>query len=372
VHIFYSGSSNSSQCYLPEQALKDVNDGRGPCLMLNHDEIYHKQATTIRRFMEYEKQKKGHENDSQRVFMHFFDSGAFGVYNKKVKKRFVTLEQRIRLPRDEVYAYYHKPAFWKRVDAYAKFVKKHKVACDYYANLDVLYNPELSWEVQQYLEKEHGLKPVPIIHSGTHIKWIVHYLDRGYKFLGLGGFGQQRMTSKDYLAWANRVFKIICPLPKRLPIVRVHGFAMTNYSLLMRFPWWSVDSATWAKAAAYGHVYIPYERGGEFIFSRQPMMLTSSTEMSQRTQKTRPAGEDHFCGHAQLEKDSIVKWLAHLGIPMGEVDTDGDMKKWGVLSHYGARKKANLRFFEALEKSLPKWPWEFVPGRERASFNLQG
>ena len=34
--------------------------------------------------------------------------------------------------------------------------------------------------------------------------------------------------------------------------VLLHGLAMTGLSLMFQYPWYSVDSATWAKTAAFG------------------------------------------------------------------------------------------------------------------------
>jgi hypothetical protein len=383
---------------MAEMYLAEANGGKGPCIMLTHDEIYHNKSHATRRFANIEKRRLGELDNGERVWKHFLDSGAFGLYAREVKQKAInglfdarqleefknmTAAERSAFKRanswlfrqasKSSYKYYHSPGFWERVDTYAKFVKEHKIACDYYANLDVIYNPKLTWKVQQYLEDEYKLEPVPVIHSGTPLKWVHHYLDKGYDFIGLGGFGGSKYISAEaYMLWASKIYQIICPPPKRVPIVKVHGFAMTNFDLLSRFPWWSVDSATWTKAASYGSIYVPQQRGGRYVFNVKPHMLTTSCEASSRTKLLRSADGAHLRALPPEKKRIITRWLDRLGVPLGSVDKWGDMKERGVLSHYSARMEANLRYFEYLEKSLPTWPWPYLQtGRERTTFSIK-
>lgn len=135
------------------------------------------------------------------------------------------------------YDWYDTQEFWDYVDSYAAFVTKYKKYMDYYANVDVIYDPERSWKVLKYLEKEHGLNPVPVIHYGASLKWVEKHIEAGYDLLGIGGLGQGA-TKNTYKVWANEVFKVICPLPSRMPVVRTHGFAMTSYDLMLSYPFW--------------------------------------------------------------------------------------------------------------------------------------
>lgn len=153
----------------------------------------------------------------------FLDSGAHSLYSKYAK--------------GGDYSYFDSSDFWAYLDDYALWIKKYPHAFDYYANVDVIYNPELSWKVLKFLEQEHGLNPVPVIHSRTALKWVHKHLEAGYKYIGLGGLGQLT-TKSQYYAWADSVFSILCPKSNDYhPIVDVHGFAMTSYDLLVRYPW---------------------------------------------------------------------------------------------------------------------------------------
>src|SRR5262245_14430222 len=43
--------------------------------------------------------------------------------------------------------FHETDAFWEYVDGYAAFVKEHEEEIDYYVNVDVIFDPEMSWRV---------------------------------------------------------------------------------------------------------------------------------------------------------------------------------------------------------------------------------
>lgn len=278
----------------------------------------------------------------------FLDSGAFTLYVKNVKLTQVELAKKADNAKD--FAYFKTKEFWEYVDAYAAFVKQHQAYVQYYSNVDVIYNPEITWEVQQYLEQEHGLKPVPVVHFRTKLKWIKHYMEHGYDYLGLGGFAQ-KVSSLRYVEWADPVFDVICDNPKRLPQIKTHGFAVTSFRLLLRYPWYSVDSSSWTKAAAFGQIYMPLYEKGRFVFSRErkPLSITVSGISLNKT---------HVRRHEQQLK-IIKRWLDEINVPLGRVDANGEELEWGVVSNYYARSAANMVFFQRMADSLPKYPWPF-------------
>lgn len=157
----------------------------------------------------------------------FLDSGAHSLFTREVIKK----------KHRAGYSFYESKKFWAYVDAYANFVKRHKKDIDFYVNVDAIFNPQKSWEVLKYLEQEHGLSPLPVIHHGTDLKWLDRHLEAGYTYIGLGGLGQE-VSTREYFAWANQVYERICPAPSHLPLVKTHGFAMTGYDLIVRYPWY--------------------------------------------------------------------------------------------------------------------------------------
>jgi hypothetical protein len=270
---------------------------------------------------------KGKERRCKRFFL---DSGAHSLYTLHV----------IEEGHKNGYKWYKSKEFIRYVDSYAKFLKENKDGIDFYANVDIIFNPKMTWQVQKYMEDKHGLSPVPLIHYGTPMEWVDKYVEAGYSLLGVGGLGQE-VTMRAYINWGDRLFERLCQSPSRLPRVRTHGFAMTSFPLMARWPWWSVDSASWAKLAGYGSIYVPHRRNGKWDFGLQPYMIA----FSHRLQPS--------------EKRIVFDWLDYVNVPFGS-RKEGTTERYGVISEYNARAVANARFFQKLAEWLPKYPWPFT------------
>lgn len=297
----------------------------------------------------------------------FLDSGAHSLFNEHVSavntKRGATA-YRYSFYADQTTGRFTK-GFRAYLDAYAAFVRKYQGGMDFYVTVDAIYNPEISWKSLKYLEQQHGLNPVPVIHGRTPMKWLEKHLDAGYEYIGLGGMGQQD-TWETYKQWADAMFSRICPASnKHLPTVRVHGFAATGYLTLIRYPWYSVDSSSWAKASGFGgSLYIPHRRNGKWDFSTKPYTLPFSFRSTAAT-KTK----GHFLTMSKGEQAVILDWLKEIDMPLGKIDDKtGAMLEYGVFSTYHAAATANVKFFNRLVEWLPEWPWAFKPGVVRNKF----
>lgn len=281
----------------------------------------------------------------------FLDSGAHSLYMKHARPilggsrqyRYYSLDGKTLTKR-----------FRKYLDTYAAFVLKHKDVLDVYASVDVIFNPELSWTSLKYLE-DKGLKPLPVVHDGTPLEWTVKYVESGYKYLGVGGVGQES-SRKAYVGWADQLFKEICPPPSRLPVVKVHGFAVTSVPFMLRWPWWSVDSSRWAKAAGYGSILVPYKNHGAGTgFRIDRPFLVCFSHRRESLQVTGP----HISKLPPIARKNVLDWLDEIDMPLGKTDDSEKPVEYGVSSQYHARATANLKYFERLERAIPKWPWPF-------------
>ena len=294
----------------------------------------------------------------------FLDSGAHSLFNLHTIKK-----------GKQDFSYYETDAFWDYVNEYAAFLKKYRKAIDWYVNVDVIHNPKLSWKVLKYLEDTHKLHPLPVIHVGTSTDWLKKHLDHGYDYIGFGGLGQTDLK-RDYYSWANDMFKVICPKSNNYePIIKTHGFAMTSYDLLVKYPWASVDSASWAKAGAYGTIYVPRNTKGKHDFLKRPYSISVSLTESKRKKDKKPQANNgdsfdlvesayyasnpaaykrgkHLFTLSKEERRIVETWLNEIGVELGSVDKEGNAVDWGVVSHYQARKIANLKFFTAVQNYL--------------------
>jgi hypothetical protein len=139
----------------------------------------------------------------------------------------------------------------KVVDQYIDFINTNESKIDWYCNFDYIKDSETIWKMQLELEKK-GLKPAPVFHGDSSLDYFKRYCDLGHKLICIGGFPKARRGHIPRRKFFERLFRISEDYK-----VNLHGFAFTNIANLLEFPWWSVDSATWAKTAAYGMILVP-------------------------------------------------------------------------------------------------------------------
>lgn len=282
----------------------------------------------------------------------FYDSGSFTLWS--LAKRFGKANG------CSEYDYYDTDEFWRYMEHYVHYVKKYHLAIDHYANIDVIPNPELSWRNQQWLEAK-GLTPVPIVHFTTHPKWLKMYIDKGYTYVGLGGLVGR---IKKATSWLEKCFDIICDQPSRLPRINIHGFGVTQHQALWRYPWYSIDAATWGKMGAFGTVMVPRWIDGRWNFRKTPVKLCVSADSGGRF------GKHHYLGLSRSERSKVNEWFAEIGIPLGENDENGDVKIPGVLNFHLCRRFANMHYFNHLTAALPEYPWAYHPVNKKKGFGF--
>jgi hypothetical protein len=280
-----------------------------------------------------------------RVESHFFDSGSFALWTKAAEYH--------KKHKGGRWDYYETPEFWQYMDAYAEFVKAHPESIDCYANVDVIPNPELSYRNLKYLEGR-GIAPVPVVHFRTDLKWLKMYIKNGYEFIALGGLVGSAMKL-ECKAWLDACFNMICDTPDRKPKVKLHGFGLTAYEPMLRYPWWSVDSTAWAKVGVFGLILVPKKRKGEFVFTERPNSIAVTTESPDR----RSLQCSHLLTLPKTERMIVDEWLEMVGVAIGETDQYGERLTYGITNSQPERIIVNLRFFEYMSKTIPEWPWPF-------------
>lgn len=322
MRLFYSGVSNSVD---PRNAVPSVD------LMTS-----------------FELRTKGSKPPpTKTVGRHFLDSGAYSL-------RRTSLEHATTGDR---WLYFRSASHRSYLDAYAEYVKVHGEAIDYYTNVDVMGNPKLTWRNQKYLEREHGLEPVPVVHFGTPLEWLERYVAAGYRLIGLGGLIAGKWMVRNPRNWLYKAITI-CSDQSGVPKLKLHGFGVTNFDLMRGVPWWSVDSTTWIKLAAYGKIWIPRKRRGVFDFESPPFLLFTPWDSPYKS-KDRAGQHLLSLPKSGFLYAEVAEWLDSIGIPIGAVDGAGNEVEPGVLTQSHLRWWANVRYFERLRASLPTWPWAF-------------
>jgi len=184
------------------------------------------------------------------------DSGAFTWWNKNVgTNREVKNVIGTDWSRSVVFEQYKRE--------YIDWLKKFASDIDVYVTLDVIFNPDRSWEIWKEM-KDEGLNPMPVVHYGADYRYIEKYLEEGAEYLGIGGLACRR---SDRSQWIDGIFKNFVRVDREDELYpKVHFFAATAPEIFRRYPLYSADSTAWKKIAAYGCIPVPLWTGKEFSF----------------------------------------------------------------------------------------------------------
>jgi hypothetical protein len=337
MRCYFSGSSKKEPLFLIPH--------RKPHLMISFYEMTDRHSRKL--LKSFIRQVRGQKERT--VGSIFMDSGAY------------SLEKYYGLKKRGDYSYFDlqsSPEFRAYCDRYGSFLKsmeKEVASPDFIAaNVDVIGSPDLTRKTQEYFEKEHDVRPVPVVHLGSSMEYLEHYLAQGYEMIGLGGFAKSR-DEKKKIKWLDQAFKIICPESnKRLPTVKVHGFAMFDFKLLTRYPWWSVDATTWHNPAIMGYVYLPYwsKEKNAWDYSRKARIVN----FSKNSQHKDNPGK-HFTNITPEIRREVQRWLDE--IKSEEFSMEGT-EDFFTTVEASSRAEANLHYWKNLEESRPEWPHPLI------------
>jgi hypothetical protein len=219
------------------------------------------------------------------------------------------------------------------LDDYIEFIKRNEHLLDFYINLDVIpgSDGQRHWRSDQ-IEKaaaasycnqqrlrDAALKPIPVFHQGEPFKWLDRYLQDGEPYIALapsdGGV--------NALPWLDDCFAL---LKGRLH-VKVHGLGLTTPLILHRYPWASVDSATWLKQSSVGQIPIPLYRDGKPDYGLRPEIFVVSD-------RARARGGRHIESADDFDLERIQRYLnEHVGIDVLEARYS-EVHRWRVWITY--------------------------------------
>jgi hypothetical protein len=127
-------------------------------------------------------------------------------------------------------------------------------------SLDVINDPRASWRNWQELRRR-GVDTIPVVHSSSSVDWVARYIDAGASTVALGGLvNATRQVSREELRrWLDACFALDA---------RFHGFGLTAWKMVRRWPWLSVDSSTWACGPRFGRLVLYDPDRDSFVTAR--------------------------------------------------------------------------------------------------------
>lgn len=285
-----------------------------------------------------------------------------------------------------------------KIDDYIQFIKDHEDVIDVYANLDVIgiggkqpnkLTAEMTLKNQKIMEAA-GLKPMAVFHFGEPFKYLEYYLKRN-DYIALGVAGN---SGKKIQPWLDECFsKYICDengYPKR----KIHGFAVTSLSNMIRYPWFSVDSTSWVVTGRTGFIYVPRFRNGKWLYDENSWKIA----VSNQSPSMREIGK-HITTMSPKNQEIALHYITDKGYKIGKSSFKtedqtyklADNERWaqkkpkdksakrrveiieedGISNRYQLRDEMNIIYFLDLEKTIPPWPWPFkIDKKIKPNFSL--
>tara|TARA_R100001443_G_scaffold24912_1_gene37562 strand:+ start:204 stop:947 length:744 start_codon:yes stop_codon:yes gene_type:complete len=156
----------------------------------------------------------------------FIDCGAYSAYTKKLKIN---------------------------IDEYLMFIFKNNLKI--YASLDVIGNAELSYKNYLYMKKKKAKRQIPAFHYGEDVKYLKLYLEE-CDYIAIGGVAQLKSNQNKLKKFLDSCYNEIAKKKK----VKVHGYGLNNWKLLLKYPFYSVDATSWLNPNIYGQ-HFKFEQG---------------------------------------------------------------------------------------------------------------
>lgn len=106
--------------------------------------------------------------------------------------------------------------------------------------------------------RKAGIESIPVFHMGEDFKWLYRMLDDGVPYIGISPYLKSK--TNHITDWLDQVFSAISD-EKGRPVCKTHGFGVTGHEIVRSYPWFSIDSTSWALSAGYGNVLMPRMMG---------------------------------------------------------------------------------------------------------------
>jgi len=265
----------------------------------------------------------------------FLDSGAFSVFTKGAT---ISCEE------------------------YAEFIINHQHLIHTASNLDdVSKNEQKSYDNQKQMEKL-GAKVQPVFHCREDPKWLDRYIAEGYDYVFIGGMVPE--SSKWLKEWLDWIWADHLTDKDGMPLVKVHGFGLTTMPLVTRYPWYSVDSASWVMSSSFGN--------GQFSMLNPTTGIMKDYTMgfSDKSPSRKDLNAKHFDALPKAMQERVRERLweleqqrESLGEGIEEALEEATGLKQGyypetLASMYGWRRHINIKFYEQFNTPYDPKPFK--------------
>lgn len=214
------------------------------------------------------------------------------------------------------------------VSEYARYVKWSKRIWTVCSSLDFIgRGEEAARKSYTYFRqlKEAGAEVAPVFHVREPDHWLQRYIDEGHDYILLGGMVAE--SGRWLEPRLDGLWNTILTASDGAAKVKVHGFGLTNFRLMFKYPFWSVDSSSWLQTGIFGAC----------IFRTEQNTLRKVV-FSEESPEARKYRGWHYANLPREAKDVVHKWLEPYKVTPEQLS-----------SHYSYRDVINAAVFQSLE-----------------------
>lgn len=225
---------------------------------------------------------------------------------------------------------------------YINYVKDHLDVIDSYFNLDVIPGKINQKRKDGELEagalasrenffemRSHDLRPIPVFHQEEDFKWLRQMCkdvrDDPDPYIAISTL--KELSLAENRAWLDQCFSYLTN-PDGTTWIRVHGLGIVPFEFLKRYPWYSIDTTTWALRAAYGLIYVPIYRMGKPDYSQAPI----SVSVSEQETKLGGYRPDHYLHMGPMMQRRVVDFLENeVGVKLEDAAKDYEARARAIV-----------------------------------------
>lgn len=247
-----------------------------------------------------------------------------------------------------------------KIKDYIKYVKKHKEYIYSYVNMDIVPNasddkgsPPTHKETERSAKqsyknfvkmKDAGLNPIPVFHQGEPFEWLERLLNEGEEYIGISTW-KTNITQEAQQKWLDQVFTLLTDASGK-PLCKTHGFGISAPRLVIRYPWFTLDSTTWALGSGYGKIYAPIYTNGKPDYWQPALNII----MSGVPQSTKAASKMQFENLGETTQECIRRFVEEeVGSTIAEVRNIPYVRRKALIIYY-LKMCAALKGVRFLEK----------------------
>lgn len=227
------------------------------------------------------------------------------------------------------------------LQVYIDYVKQHEKFLFSHVNMDVIPGKFGQKRTQSEVElsakqsyanlqvmRKAGLRPIPVFHQGESFTWLERMLSDGEDYIGIST--AKDLWDQEQRVWLDTIFTVLTDALGR-PLIKTHGFGITKPGLILRYPWFSVDSTTWSLSPGYGQILIPVYVGGKPNYSQPPKRVV----MSGVQHKTSSNQKRQFEALGPALQNCVLDFLHNeVGITVTEARYGTNSRRRAVLTYY--------------------------------------